>query len=98
MFYHNVLFQFADDTSQEVIDDALDKMRGMAAIPAVRAIVVGPNAMKVTDGWTHGMTIVFDSRKSMAEEFGDHPLHQAVIRDQVPLFTRFMAMDPDPGP
>lgn len=98
MFYHTVLFQFADDVSPDTIDGALDHLRGMEAIPAVRSIVVGPNAMEVVDGWTHGMTIVFDSRKSMLEEFGDHPLHRAVIRDQVPLFTRYMAMDPEPGP
>ncbi len=95
MFYHTVLFQFADDVPPAVIDDALERLRGMQAIPAVRDIVVGPNAMNVVDGWTHGMTIVFDSLTSMREEFGDHPLHQAVIRDQVPLFSRFMAMDPE---
>lgn len=95
MYYHTVLFQFAGDTSQEVIDDVLVHLRGMAAIPAVREIVVGPNALNVVDGWTHGMTIVFDSRTSMLEEFGDHPLHRAVLRDQLPLFTRFMAMDPE---
>jgi hypothetical protein len=98
VFYHTVLFQFADDVTPEMIDNTLEHLRGMAAIPAVRAIVVGPNALDVVDGWTHGMTIVFDSKTSMFEEFGDHPLHRAVIRDQLPLFRRYMAMDPDSGP
>ncbi len=97
MFYHTVLFQFRDDVSPEEIDDAIDHLNGLKAIPAVREIAVGPNAMEVVDGWTHGMTIVFDSLTSMREEFGDHPLHRAVLRDQLPLFRRYMAMDPDTG-
>jgi len=97
MHYHTVLFQFPDGTSQEVIDEVLRHMRGMKEIPAVRAIAVGTNKMPVTDGWTHGMTMIFDSFTSMMKDFADHPLHQAVVRDQLPLFSRYMAMDIEAG-
>jgi hypothetical protein len=96
--YHTVLFRFPDSTAQDAIDDVLDGLRGLAAIPAVRSIAVGLNTMPVTDGWTHGMTIVFDSRTTMMADFAPHPLHQAVVRDQVPRFERYMAMDVSSGP
>jgi hypothetical protein len=96
--YHTVLFQFPDDTALDEIDDVLDRLRGLGAIPAVRSIAVGLNTMPVTDGWTHGMTIVFDSQTSMMADFGPHPLHQAVVRNQIPLFERYMAMDVSSGP
>jgi Stress responsive A/B Barrel Domain len=96
--YHTVLFQFPDSTAQDTIDGVLDRLRGLAAIPAVRSIAVGLNTMPVTDGWTHGMTIVFDSMTSMMADFGPHPLHQAVVRDQVPSFERYMAMDVSSSP
>jgi Stress responsive A/B Barrel Domain len=95
--YHTVLFQFSDDTSQDEIDDVLDRLRGLAAIPAVRSIAVGLNSMPVVDGWTHGMTMVFDSQTSMMADFAPHPLHEAVVRDQVPVFERYMAMDVSSG-
>jgi hypothetical protein len=93
MHFHTVLFQFAEETSSEVIEDVLAHLRAMEAIPSVRTIVVGSNMMPVVDGWTHGMTIVFDSYQVMREEFGGHPLHLDVVRDQVPIFSRYMAMD-----
>ena len=93
MHFHTVLFQFADGTPAQEIEQVCDKLREMTAIPAVRQITVGPNLMPVTDGWTHGMTMVFDSFDSMMSEFADHPLHQAVVREQVPRFSRYMAMD-----
>ena len=98
MLYHTVLFQFGADTRQEEIDDVLDHLRGLEAVPAVCSIVVGANTMPVTDGWAYGMTIAFDSQQSMMEEFADHPLHQAVVRDQIPVFERYMAMDVNSDP
>jgi hypothetical protein len=95
VLYHTVLFQFPEGTAQDVIDDVLDHLRAMEEIPAVRTIAVGLNSMPVVDGWTHGMTIVFDSRQSMMEEFAHHPLHVKVLNDQLPLFQRYMAMDVD---
>lgn len=94
MLYHTVLFTFAEDTAQEVIDDTLDRLRAMIAIPAVRAVAAGPNLVPAgEDGWTHGLTLVFDSTAAMRSEFVDHPLHRAVLRDQLPLFSRYIAMD-----
>lgn len=93
MHYHTVLFQYADETPQDVIDRGLEQLRGMSEIPAVRAIAVGENMLDARDGWTHGMTITFDSFEAMKDEFGGHPLHLAVINDVVPTFSRFMAMD-----
>jgi hypothetical protein len=96
--YHTVLFQFPDSTAQDTIDCVLDRLRGLAAIPAVRSIAVGLNTMPVTDGWTHGMTIVFDSEASMVQDFGPHPLHQEVFRNTAAVFDRYMAMDVSSGP
>jgi hypothetical protein len=93
MHFHTVLFQFTEDTSAEVIDDVLDHLRAMEAIPCVQTIVVGTNMMPIVDGWTHGMTIVFESYQVMREEFGNHPLHLDVLREQLPTFSRYMAMD-----
>jgi hypothetical protein len=93
MHFHTVLFQFAEGTSDETIDDVLEHLRAMEAIPCVRRIVVGANMMPVVDGWSHGMTMEFDSYQVMREEFGSHPLHLEVLRNQLPVFSRYMAMD-----
>ena len=93
MHYHTVLFQYSEDTSSDVVDQGLQQLREMAAIPAVKAIAVGMNMLDARDGWTHGMTITFDSFDAMISEFGGHPLHLAVIAEVVPTFSRYMAMD-----
>jgi hypothetical protein len=98
LHYHTVLYRFADDTAQDAIDDVLAQLRSLVAIPAVRSIAVGLNCLPVTDGWTHGMTIVFDSEASMMRDFGPHPLHQEVFRNTAAVFDRYMAMDVSSGP
>jgi Stress responsive A/B Barrel Domain len=98
MLYHTVLFQFPDDTSQDVIDDLLESHRELAEIPAVRSVVVGRNTMPVTDGWAWGMTIVFDDQKAMMEDFGPHPLHQKAFDKVKASCSRFMAMDLNTDP
>ena len=93
MHYHTVLFQYDKGTSQDVIDVGVERLRAMAVIPAVKAIAVGENMLDAQDGWTHGMTITFDSLDAMKNDFGGHPVHLAVLEDVVPTFSRYMAMD-----
>jgi hypothetical protein len=91
--FHTVLFQYAENTPSDVIDKGLEQLRAMSVIPAVKAIAVGENMLDVRDGWTHGMTITFDSFDTMMREFGGHPMHLAVIEQVVPTFSRYLAMD-----
>ena len=93
MHYHTVLFQYDESTPQGVIDTGLDQLRRLASIPAVKAIAVGANMVDVQDGWTHGMTITFDSFDAMRNEFGGHPQHLEVLGDVLPTWSRYLAMD-----
>jgi len=88
-----VLFQFAPETSEEAIEENLERARGLEVIPCVRALAVGKNMFPAVDGWTHGMMMVFDSYDVMIEEYGFHPMHKLFQRKHVPLWSRYMAMD-----
>lgn len=98
MLYHTVLFRFSAETHEAEVEETLTRLRRMASIPVVRSIAVGPNILVVSEGWDYGMTIVFDDFSSMVDGFADHPLHQEVLREDVPRFSQLMSIDVSTDP
>jgi hypothetical protein len=94
---HHVFFWLKNPDSIADRDALIDGVRGLAAIPTVRALHVGvPAAVEprpVVDGsYSVSELIFFDSIEDQ-NTYQSHPLHQAFIASFSPLWAKVVVYD-----
>ncbi|CAG9222957.1 Dabb family protein [Burkholderia vietnamiensis] len=96
MYFHVILFAFAEGVSASQADDALRELGGLRArIPQIRAYHFGRNdADNPHNGcFSHCFVMAFDSRADRYA-YQNHPLHLAFIRTRLePMLADSAVLD-----
>ena len=88
MLRHLVLFDVADDASDEAVDAAVAALRGLAdEVDVVRELHVGRDAGLADGNAGLALLVVVDDAAAW-RAYQDHPAHQRVAAEQVrPVVT-----------
>ena len=94
MVEHIVLFRWAEEASQEAIDNALAELRGLRdKIAGVVEVSCGADFSDRAKGYTHGLVVRLADGAAL-EAYYPHPEHRRVLREFVnPIRADILALD-----
>ena len=94
MIEHLVLFKWAPDATPDQINAALDGLRSLRGrIAGILDVTCGENFCSRSQGFTHGLTVRFDSREAL-DAYAVDPAHLEVISKFInPIKADVLALD-----
>ena len=94
MVEHIVLFKLKSDAPPEAVQAMVDGLSGLrTSIPGIVDLTVGENFGDRSQGFTHGLTVRFQSRQAL-DDYIPHPAHQKAVQELIrPILDEIIVVD-----